>query len=771
MRIRAKLAVGFLAVLAAGGAVFLVCLYAFEVMDEEFEALKGDIVPGAIAMAEMERACCQAQYDATKYVLRGREEDARLTRSALTALVDAGTAHLEHETHVGPEEHASARQLLEKIRAFRSAVLGLVDRKNRGESIEALFRYDTEEVHPPAAALSRQAREHGAIHMAELAEAETAVGEAHRRVFLIALLGSVCTLLVAAAAAVIVSRRIVKPLQVLERSTKEIARGRLDYRTAMARSDEIGALSRSFDSMAETLSETLVSKNTIEKSNRALEAEVASRKRVEEALREEREKLTRITGSAQDAIVMMDAQGNVSFWNEAAETIFGYTADEALGRELPPLLMPERFHEAYRRGFAHFRKSGKGPAVGRTLELVSRRKDGGEFPIELSLSAVHLRGAWHAIGIIRDITERKRAEEALRQSEEKYRTLVETAQEGIGIVGPDENIVFCNRAYGRLLGYEPEELIGRNLQQLTAPEEFAKYREQTQKRKRGEASQYETVLYTKAGEVKYCSLSASPLCNDAGTFIGTLGLVTDITERKRAEEALARRTEELARSNTELEQFAYIASHDLQEPLRMVASYVQLLARRYQGKLDSDADEFIAFAVDGATRMQALIDDLLDYSRVGTRAKEFEPTDCEVVLDGTLSDLERAVEETGAVVTHDPLPRVMADEVQLGRVFQNLIGNAIKFRGDEPPCIHVSAEEQKNEWRFAVRDNGIGIEPRHHDRIFAVFSRLHGRSAYPGTGMGLAICKRIVERHGGRIWVESELGKGSTFYFTMPGER
>jgi len=280
------------------------------------------------------------------------------------------------------------------------------------------------------------------------------------------------------------------------------------------------------------------------------------------------------------------------------------------------------------------------------------------------------------------------------------------------------------------------------------------------------------------GSVEICYLEERPeedegqFLKEERTLINTLAKQFGaVAERKEAEEALARRTEELARSNTELEQFAYIASHDLQEPLRMVAGYVQLLARRYQGKLDSDADEFITFAVDGATRMQTLIDDLLDYSRVGTRAKEFEPTDCEVTLNGALSNLEMAVEETGAVVTHDPLPRVMADEVQLGRVFQNLIGNAIKFHGDEPPRIHVSAEEQENEWRFAVRDNAIGIKPRHHDRIFAVFNRLHGRSDYPGTGMGLAICKRIVERHGGRIWVESELGKGSTFYFTMPGER
>ena len=224
---------------------------------------------------------------------------------------------------------------------------------------------------------------------------------------------------------------------------------------------------------------------------------------------------------------------------------------------------------------------------------------------------------------------------------------------------------------------------------------------------------------------------------------------------------------ELERSNRDLEQFAYVASHDLQEPLRMVSNYTQLMARRYQGKLDKDADEFIGYAVDGATRMQTLINDLLAFSRVGTKGGEFEATDCEGVLDRTLRSLQVSIDQSGAQVTHDRLPTVTASAGQLGQVLQNLIGNAIKFRGQEPPRIHVSAGPNGEGCTFSVRDNGIGIAAEYYDRIFVLFQRLHGREEYQGTGIGLAICKKIVERHGGHIRLESQPGKGSTFYFTL----
>ena len=263
---------------------------------------------------------------------------------------------------------------------------------------------------------------------------------------------------------------------------------------------------------------------------------------------------------------------------------------------------------------------------------------------------------------------------------------------------------------------------------------------------------------------------AVPIYDRVGSFRHYQGYNIDITERKEAETKLTRTVADLRRSNAELEQFAYVASHDLQEPLRMVSSYVQLLARRYKGKLDSDADDFIGFAVDGAKRMQILINDLLVYSRVGTRGEPFEPTDCEDVLTQVLANLEVAIRDGSAVVTHNQLPTVVVDGSQLAHVFQNLISNAIKFRGEGAPYVHVAAERKGDEWEFSVADNGIGIDSEFFERIFVIFQRLHGRDEYLGTGIGLSVCKKIVERHGGSMWVESEPDKGTTFYFTIPAK-
>lgn len=253
-----------------------------------------------------------------------------------------------------------------------------------------------------------------------------------------------------------------------------------------------------------------------------------------------------------------------------------------------------------------------------------------------------------------------------------------------------------------------------------------------------------------------------------------LNVLEDLDEEKaRLDEAnreLRRKTEELARSNSELEQFAYVASHDLQEPLRMVSSYTQLLEQRYGDLLDEKARKYVYYAVDGATRMQRLINDLLSYSRVASRQQPLGPVDSHSALGEALRNLSPTIEEAHALVVNDELPMVRADRSQLVQLFQNLVGNAVKFRGPESPRVHVSARRDGGEWVFCVRDNGIGIDPRHHDRVFVIFQRLHSREEYAGTGIGLALCRRIAERHGGRIWIESEAGKGAAFFFTLPAE-
>jgi len=379
------------------------------------------------------------------------------------------------------------------------------------------------------------------------------------------------------------------------------------------------------------------------------------------------------------------------------------------------------------------------------------------------------------------MTELKEAEEQLRGAGAYNRSLIEASLDLLVTIDLDGKITDANSATAEETGCSREELIGTDFSDyFTEPEKAREAYQHVFK----EGSIQECVLQIRHrdGHVMPVLYNASVYRDEAGEVIGAFAAARNITKVTEVADDLKHSVQDLSRSNDELEQFAYVASHDLQEPLRMVSSYVQLLEKRYKGKMDADADEFIEFAVDGANRMQVMINDLLSFSRIATRGEPFQPTDCEKVFDRAINNLQTAIKESRTTVTHDPLPTVTADRGQLEQLFQNLIGNAVKFceRRKSTPRIHVSCERIEesaipvtksaidNGWIFSVKDNGIGIEPDHVERIFGIFQRLHTREQYSGSGIGLSVCRKIVERHGGQIWVESEVGKGSTFYFTIP---
>jgi len=409
------------------------------------------------------------------------------------------------------------------------------------------------------------------------------------------------------------------------------------------------------------------------------------------------------------------------------------------------------------------------------LEKRYLRKDGSVVWVKFSMTVERDASGTplYEIAVYDDITAQREAEARLKESEARFRQTFELAASGICHVS-EGRFARVNRSLCEILGTPEKELLGKTVKEVSHPDDRDVTDAERARIRAGEidSARFEKRYLRKDGAVIWCDIAIALVRDVFGMPLYEIAVFDDITERKDAEAALQAAHEELKRSNAELEQFAYVASHDLQEPLRMVASYTQLLSRRYESKFDKDAREFMSYIVDGATRMKQLIEDLLAYSRVGTKGQEFKPVSLEVPLRRALFNLRAGIEEAGAAVTYDPLPTVTGDEVQLGQLLQNLIGNSLKFRSNSVPRIHVGVKDSPLEWTLEVRDNGIGIEPQYYERIFMVFQRLHNKGEYPGTGIGLAICKKVVERHGGRIWVESratpDANQGSSFYFTLP---
>jgi PAS domain S-box-containing protein len=455
------------------------------------------------------------------------------------------------------------------------------------------------------------------------------------------------------------------------------------------------------------------------------------------------------------------AEDGKILWANAAELeMMGYSASEYIGRNIAEFYVDRPVIEDI---LTRLRRGEKL----KEYDARVRCKDGSIRSIAITSSAYRKEGKFvHTRCVTVDMTARKTVSD-LRQ---RLAAIVESSEDAI--IAKDLNgvILSWNRAAERMFGYTAAEVLGKHISILSAPDRVDEIPDILNRLRRGErVEHYKTKRKTKDGRILTVSLSVSPVVDASGGIVGASKIARDITMSEAQAEALRAANESLKTANADLEQFVYSASHDLQEPLRMVATYSELLMRTFRNQLGPDGAEYLDYVLQGALRMEQLLKDLRAYTLVSTTQKEpVDYVDSGAVLDRALANLRPAIVDSRAVVTRTPLPKVKLQDFRLEQLFQNLISNALRYRRGESPEIKVSAVPDGNGWRFAIQDNGIGIDPRYKEQIFDLFKRLHSAAEFPGSGMGLAICKRIVERAGGRIWVESEPGRGSTFYFTLP---
>lgn len=480
-------------------------------------------------------------------------------------------------------------------------------------------------------------------------------------------------------------------------------------------------------------------------------------------------RLDTIINNSIAGIITINENGLIESFNQASNEMFGYTEQEVLGQNIK-ILMPEPFHSEHDQYIQNYQTTGQAKIIGNSRKVMAKRKNGSEFPIDLSVSEIFLSDRKIYSGIIRDISELEQLNAQLEYEKKLLTILMDNIPDSIYFKDTFRRFTRVNKGQANLLGItNPDDAIGKSDEDFFVEDMAKSTKEEEEKIIQTQIPliDFQREVIEKGGVKRWHLDTKFPIINSKGVCTGIVGTARNITNIKESEQELIKQKEELAKSNQQLNEFSYVASHDLQEPLRTVGNYMMLLKRKFGDTLDPGALRYVDNAVDATKRMSVLIQDLLTFSRVTTTVSEYVEVNLNVVLKTVLENLDLSIQEKNAVIEYDELPTINADEQQIMQLFQNLTGNALKYVKDDSPFVKIACEDKQTEWMFSIQDNGIGIDPKFHERVFQAFQRLHTREEYSGTGIGLAICQRIVERHGGEMCMESEEGIGSTFYFTI----